>query len=29
MRFRRVGARCHVDKLDVAGGALKTEIEID
>ncbi len=29
MRFRRVGSRCHVDKLDVAGGALKTEIEID
>jgi glycogen debranching enzyme len=29
MRFRRVGARCHVDKLDVTGGALKTEIEID
>jgi glycogen debranching enzyme len=29
MRFRRVGSRCHVDKLDVTGGALKTEIEID
>lgn len=29
MRFRRVGARCHVDRLDVAGGTLKTEIEID
>jgi glycogen debranching enzyme len=29
MRFRRVGARCHVDKLDVTGGPLKTEIEID
>jgi glycogen debranching enzyme len=29
MRFRRVGTRCHVDKLDVTGGALKTEIEID
>jgi len=29
MRFRRVGKRCHVDKLDVSGGPLKTEIEID
>jgi glycogen debranching enzyme len=29
VRFRRVGSRCHVDKLDVTGGALKTEIEID
>lgn len=28
MRFRRVGPRCHVDKLVVAGGVLKTEIEI-
>jgi glycogen debranching enzyme len=28
-RFRRVGERCHVDVLDVSGGALKTEIEID
>src|ERR1035438_192545 len=27
--FRRVGKRCHVDKLDVTGGPLKTEIEID
>jgi glycogen debranching enzyme len=27
-RFRRVGSRCHVDKLEVTGGALKTEIEI-
>jgi glycogen debranching enzyme len=29
MRFKHVGTRCHVDKLDVAGGPLKTEIEID
>jgi glycogen debranching enzyme len=29
MRFRRVGTRCHVDKLEVTGGALKTEIELD
>ncbi|HEX8791934.1 MAG TPA: glycogen debranching N-terminal domain-containing protein [Polyangiaceae bacterium] len=29
MRFRRVGSRCHVDKLEVAGGSLRTEIEID
>jgi glycogen debranching enzyme len=29
MRFRRFGARCHVDRLDVKGGSLKTEIEID
>ena len=29
MRFRRMGARCHVDKLEVTGGPLKTEIEID
>jgi len=29
VRFRRVGSRCHVDRLDVTGGALKTEIEID
>ncbi|HXX67298.1 MAG TPA: glycogen debranching N-terminal domain-containing protein [Polyangiaceae bacterium] len=27
--FRRVGARCHVDKLNVTGGPLKTEIEIE
>jgi glycogen debranching enzyme len=27
--FRRAGARCHVDKLDVAGGPLKTDIQID
>lgn len=27
--FKRVGARCHVDKLQVTGGPLKTEIEID
>jgi glycogen debranching enzyme len=27
--FRRVGKRCHVDKLDVTGGPLKTDIEID
>ena len=29
MRVRRVGKRCHVDRLDVSGGALKTRIEID
>jgi hypothetical protein len=29
MRFRRVGTRCHVDRLEVEGGPLKTEIEID
>jgi glycogen debranching enzyme len=29
MRFRRFGKRCHVDHLDVSGGSLKTEIEID
>ena len=29
MRFQRVGSRCHVDKLDVTGGPLKTEIELD
>ncbi len=27
--FRRTGARCHVDKLDVTGGPLKTDILID
>jgi glycogen debranching enzyme len=27
--FRRVGKRCHVDKLDVTGGPLKTDIQID
>jgi glycogen debranching enzyme len=27
--FRRVGGRCHVDKLDVTGGPLKTDIQID
>jgi glycogen debranching enzyme len=27
--FRRVGSRCHVEKLDVTGGSLKTQIEID
>jgi glycogen debranching enzyme len=27
--FKRGGARCHVDKLDVTGGPLKTSIEID
>jgi glycogen debranching enzyme len=29
MRFRRLGKRCHIDHLDVVGGALKTEIELD
>ena len=29
MRFRRLGKRCHVDHLEVVGGPLKTEIEID
>lgn len=29
MRFRRIGDRCHIDHLDVVGGSLKTEIEID
>jgi len=29
MRFRRVGGRCHIDRLDVSGGPLKTEIEMD
>jgi glycogen debranching enzyme len=29
MRFRRVGKRCHVERLEVTGGALKTEIEIE
>jgi glycogen debranching enzyme len=29
MRFRRVGARCHVDRLDVAGSPLRTQIEIE
>ena len=27
--FRRVGKRCHVDRLDVTGGPLKTDIQID
>jgi glycogen debranching enzyme len=27
--FRRAGKRCHVDKLDVTGGPLKTEIAVD
>ncbi len=27
--FRRVGSRCHVEKLDVTGGPLKTQIEVD
>ncbi len=27
--FRRANARCHVDRLDVTGGPLKTEIQID
>jgi hypothetical protein len=29
MRFRRVGTRCHVDRLDVAGAPLRTTIELD
>ena len=29
LRVRRVGKRCHVDRLDVTGGPLKTQIEID
>jgi glycogen debranching enzyme len=29
MRFRRLGKRCHVDHLEVVGGPLKTEIELD
>ena len=29
MRFRRIGERCHIDHLEVVGGSLKTEIEID
>jgi glycogen debranching enzyme len=29
MRFRKVGRRCHVDRLDVSGAPLKTEIVID
>jgi hypothetical protein len=29
LRIRRVGARCHVDRLDVAGAPLRTVIEID
>jgi glycogen debranching enzyme len=29
MRFRRVGARCHVDRLDVAGAPLRTQIELE
>ena len=27
--FRRAGNRCHVDRLDVTGGPLKTDIQID
>jgi glycogen debranching enzyme len=29
LSVRRVGKRCHVDKLDVTGGALKTDIQIE
>ena len=29
LRFRRIGERCHVDHLEVVGGSLKTEIELD
>jgi glycogen debranching enzyme len=29
IRFRRVGARCQIDRLDVAGAPLRTEIAID
>jgi glycogen debranching enzyme len=29
MRFRRVAERCHVERLDVSGAPLKTEIELD
>jgi glycogen debranching enzyme len=29
MRFRRVGARCHVDRLDVSGAPLRTQIELE
>ena len=29
IRFRRGVSRCHVDRLDVSGAPLKTEIEID
>jgi glycogen debranching enzyme len=29
IRFRRVGERCHVDRLDVTGAPLRTEIELD
>jgi glycogen debranching enzyme len=29
IRFRRVGAHCHIDRLDVAGAPLRTEIELD
>jgi glycogen debranching enzyme len=27
--FRRVGGHCHVDRLEVKGGPLKTQIEVD
>jgi glycogen debranching enzyme len=29
LRLRRVGKRCHVDRLDVTGGAIRTFVEID
>jgi glycogen debranching enzyme len=29
LRFRRVGARCHVDRFDVAGAPLRAQIELD
>jgi hypothetical protein len=29
IRFRRVGHRCHVDRLDVVGAPLRTQIELE
>jgi glycogen debranching enzyme len=29
IRFRRIGSRCHVERLDVTGAPLKIDIEID
>jgi hypothetical protein len=29
IRFRRIGSRCHVDRLDVTDAPLKIDIEMD
>jgi len=29
IRFRRIGSRCHVDRLDVTGAPMKIDIEMD